>query len=200
MSAPSQPVPHSPEPPRANAITKATGRPWQQWATWLQESGADGLEHSALAELVLGELRGGSFAEVSNKEWWAQGIAISYEQFVGRRIPGQRSDGSFEATASKTVPLPRAQAWELLQQRLAERTEFLGSALSRVRTSNTDKRDYWRASCAPEAKLQLSLEAKEAQKTLVTGTSTNLISPEAREEHKQAWRRLLEEIFDARKP
>lgn len=200
MSETSKRLPHSPEPPRANAIAAATGRGWQHWAQWLQQAGADDLEHARLAEVVLAELGTEPFGQLRNKEWWAQGIAISYEQFIGRRVPGQRSDGSFEATASKTVALPRARAWARVQQQLAERDEFLGAPLSKMRTSSTDKRDYWRADCEPEVKLQLALESKDATKTLVTGTSANLVGPEVRQQHKRAWQQLLADIFTAEEP
>jgi hypothetical protein len=35
--------------------------------------------------------------------WWAQGVTIQYEQHHGMRVPGQRSDGTFAANASRTV-------------------------------------------------------------------------------------------------
>lgn len=44
-------------------------------------------------------------------------------------------------------------------------------------------------------KLQVALESKEEQKTLLTGTSTNLIGPEARQKHKKGWQRLFAENF-----
>lgn len=43
--------------------------------------------------------------------WWAQGITVAYEQARGLRMPGQRPDGSFDASASKTLSVALDALW-----------------------------------------------------------------------------------------
>ncbi|MFC0581135.1 hypothetical protein [Micrococcoides hystricis] len=184
-----------PRPSRAHAIEQATGQDWQDWISWLESADAASLEHQPMAELILAQLEAGGFQQLENKPWWAQTIAISYEQQIGRRIPGQRSDGSFEATASKTVALDRADAWDVITNNVANRTSLFGAQLADSRTSTTLKRDYWRATLVPERKIQIALESKPGGKTLVTGTSYGLVTDAERQEHKREWKELFGQLF-----
>lgn len=46
--------------------------------------------------------------------WWAQGIAIGYEQSIGRRVPGQRADGTFEVSVTRRVAFDQGSALDAL--------------------------------------------------------------------------------------
>jgi hypothetical protein len=35
--------------------------------------------------------------------WWAQGVTVGYEQARGIRSPGQRQDGTFEVSVTRTI-------------------------------------------------------------------------------------------------
>ena len=63
--------------------------------------GARDLTHHEIATNVL-ELLDGT---IDNPAWWAQSIAVTYEQAIGRRIPGQRPDGTFQMSVSKATSL-----------------------------------------------------------------------------------------------
>ena len=73
------------KPINISAIEAATNRPWQQWVQLLEEAGAGQMNHSQIAVLAL-ELMP---ADVKQKEWWAQGTAVAFEQHAGLRVPGQ---------------------------------------------------------------------------------------------------------------
>jgi hypothetical protein len=75
-------------------VLAATGRTPEEWYAVLDERGATTWGHSAIAAWVL---------EQGVDGWWAQGVTIGYEQARGLRIPGQRSDGTFAVSASRTV-------------------------------------------------------------------------------------------------
>ncbi len=77
------------------AVLAATGRHPDDWFALLDAAGATGWTHPAIARRVQDEQ--------GVTGWWAQGITIRYEQARGLRVPGQRSDGSFAVSASKTV-------------------------------------------------------------------------------------------------
>jgi hypothetical protein len=91
--APEARRPYSDEVIRAN-----TGRGWDEWFALLDGWGATERPHPEIARWL---------AETHDVDgWWAQGVTVAYEQARGRRLPGQRSDGRFSVTASKTVAVP----------------------------------------------------------------------------------------------
>jgi uncharacterized protein YndB with AHSA1/START domain len=93
VDAPGARRPYSDEVVRAN-----TGRTWDEWFALLDDWGAAERPHTEIARWVVSEHGVGG--------WWAQGVTVAYEQARGLRAPGQRRDGLFEASASKTVAVP----------------------------------------------------------------------------------------------
>ncbi|WP_062311833.1 hypothetical protein [Demequina rhizosphaerae] len=85
------------EPANADAIARATGRAWPAWVAAFEAAGGDALDHRALVAVARRDL-----GHVDNPGWWAQMTTVAYEQHLGRRAPGQRQDGSYEASASRT--------------------------------------------------------------------------------------------------
>ena len=63
--------------------------------------GAEQLSHHEIASALITELDG----KVDNLGWWAQATAVAYEQYVGRRVPGQRPDGTFQTSVSRSTSL-----------------------------------------------------------------------------------------------
>ncbi len=76
-------------------VTAATGRAPDDWYALLDAADGRTIGHTAIAAHLV---------RVGVDPWWAQGIAIGYEQSRGLRIPGQRSDGTFAVSASRQVP------------------------------------------------------------------------------------------------
>ena len=91
---------------RIEAVERATGRSWDDWLAYMATIGADTLSHHEIAAALLTELEG----KVDNLGWWAQATAVAYEQYVGRRVPGQRPDGTFQTS----VAGPRSLGMEAL--------------------------------------------------------------------------------------
>lgn len=85
-----------------DAVREATGRGRAEWFALLDRAGAVTWTHPAIASWLVG--RHGVDG------WWAQGITVGYEQARGIRQPGQRQDGTFEASVSRTVDLGTADA------------------------------------------------------------------------------------------
>lgn len=86
------------KPTNISAITKATNRPWDDWVAALDAAGAREMNHGDIAKQALKLMP----EPVEQKGWWAQGVAIAYEQHAGLRIPGQSSDGDFRTSTTKT--------------------------------------------------------------------------------------------------
>ncbi len=88
------------------ALRDATGRDRAEWFALLDQAGAATWKHPDIANWLVTAHRVDG--------WWAQGITVGYEQARGIRQPGQRQDGTFEASVSRTVDLDPADALRAL--------------------------------------------------------------------------------------
>jgi uncharacterized protein YndB with AHSA1/START domain len=77
------------------AIRKGSGKAWSEWREVLDAWGAAEKPHAEIARYLV-EAHGVD-------GWWAQGVTVGYEQVIGRRVAGERQDGTFQASASKTI-------------------------------------------------------------------------------------------------
>lgn len=80
------------------AIKTATGCTWKRWVGALDHDGAAELSHREIAKLVGDKYKIGS--------WWRQTVAVGYERIKGLRDRGQKRDGSFGASKSRTYNVP----------------------------------------------------------------------------------------------
>ena len=81
-----------------DAVHRATGRDWDEWFALLDEWGATGHEHKAIATWLR--------EEHGVPGWWAQNVTVEYERARGLRAPGSGRDGLFSVGASRTVAVP----------------------------------------------------------------------------------------------
>lgn len=152
-----------------DAISKGTARSWDDWLAWLSGIGAEDLSHAEIARRIV--------ATGDASSWWAQSITVAWEQHIGRRRPGQRASGTFEVSATRTVPGETAALFEKLLARLSGVRAFGDVAIDgEPRTSVTPKRSYWRAKLADGTALQFSLEQKTPDRVLVAITHEKLAS------------------------
>lgn len=85
-------------------VRRATGRSRDEWFALLDAWGAPGRPYPETAEWLTGVHGIGA--------WWAQKLIVEYQQTRGLRAPGVRPDGTFTATASKTLAVPTERAFE----------------------------------------------------------------------------------------
>ena len=88
------------------SVRRATGRGREEWFALLDAENAADWSHTDIAAWLV-DMHGVD-------GWWAQGVTVSYEQARGLREPGQRRDGSFEASASKTLYVTPNNLWPYL--------------------------------------------------------------------------------------
>jgi len=103
------------KPANTEKLLDATGTAWPDWITWLDAKKAFDLPHSEIARLITGAGKADG--------WWAQTITVAYEQHIGRRLPGQRADGLFNASVSRTLTGAAEelfQAWLVLMERVTD--------------------------------------------------------------------------------
>lgn len=98
------------------ALVEATGASYAHWLAQLDAAGAVPAEgapwsHTRIAAWLVDEGVDG---------WWAQHVTVVYEQERGLRAPGQRADGTFSATASRTLDEPVADAVRRVVPRVAD--------------------------------------------------------------------------------
>jgi uncharacterized protein YndB with AHSA1/START domain len=80
------------------AIKAGTGCTWERWVKALDSHGAQAWPHRRIAEFVRSTYKVG--------DWWCQTVTVGYERIKGLRAIGQRRDGAFEASKSRTFPVP----------------------------------------------------------------------------------------------
>ena len=82
------------------SIEKALGEPWADTRARLEAAGGASASHKELADALYPQFDG----RVDNHGWWVQGAVVAYEQEIGRLVPGQRADGTFDVAVSRTIP------------------------------------------------------------------------------------------------
>jgi hypothetical protein len=84
-----------------DALRAATGKGWSEWLAMLDAAGAatKGLDHDRLIDLAMRSLP-------ETAGWWAQMVSVGYERARGLREKHESCNGEFQATLSKTFPVP----------------------------------------------------------------------------------------------
>ncbi|WP_420750714.1 hypothetical protein [Rhodococcus sp. O3] len=179
-------------PANITAIERSTSRPWEQWVRRLDELGAAELAHRDIAPHVQREL---DSLGVANAGWWAQSVTVAYEQHIGRRVPGQQSDGTFSAAASRTVdgsPDDALAAWTALiggRTRLADR-DLAGDPT----TSTTPKWRYWRCTLDDGTRVEVTIGESGPGRSRIAVAHNRLPSPDSVDDAKAFWKSLLAEL------
>lgn len=78
------------------------GRDHETWRALLISSGALTWDHPSTARWLIDEQ--------GVDPWWAQGITVDFEQACKGRLPGQRADGTFSVSITRTMPGDRLAA------------------------------------------------------------------------------------------
>lgn len=178
------------KPSNLSGIEAATGRTWIDWVTLLDAVGGRTTEHQGIAEFVRKELAG----TLDNAPWWGQNVAVAYEQYIGRRSPGQRNDGSYETSVTKTIAGSRENVFALWNEAYARAGEFAGLTTQNLRTSATPIRSYWRCELSDGSRVSVSVEQKDSGKSMIAVTHSALASGQAKEEWRAFWKDRLEKL------
>lgn len=174
------------------AIERSTGRPWAEWVAIFESQGARAMTHAEISRIA----RAAVPEDLQNPDWWAQGIAIAFEQHAGLRVPGQSSTGSFRVSASRTLAADRDEAVEAWASGPGgAATEHLGHGLAgEARRSRTEKRTFWRARLEGAGKVEVSAVAKDEDRIILAISHDDLPDGERIEEWRAHWKALLAEL------
>ena len=116
---------------RSDASLKAaTGCTWERWVKALDRADAHTWSHRDIAKYVRERYKVDG--------WWAQSVTVGYERIKGLRAIGQRRDGSFEATKSRTFAAPLTRLYRAFADR-ASRERWLPGVDLVIRTATRGK-------------------------------------------------------------
>lgn len=177
----------SAEMPQSDAtVAKATGKSWDEWRTLLDEWGAAGKSHTEIAKFLVDEHK--------IDGWWAQGVTVGYERLIGRREAGQRNDGTFSASVSKTINTSAERVHAAFADD-DQRNQWLEEGAVSFRTASAPKSvrfDDLEAGVI----IAVFLTAKGHEKTSLQVQAEKLASKEAGEAWKSAWKPRLAKLAD----
>lgn len=178
------------KPSSIETIETATGIAWEQWVRLIDSWGGRELSHTDIAGKVYKELEG----KVESAGWWSQGVTVAYEQHIGRRVPGQRIDGSFEFSISKTFDASKEATFDTVVDKMEGVSDFRGVALSNTRTSITPVRSYWKCDLADGTKLTYAVEERSEGKATLVVTHAQLPDETSRDMWRDYWKDFITRI------
>lgn len=176
-SEPSLPEEHEKLAGMSDAAVRAkTGRDWAGWVRALDAIDAAEMAHRDIA-LHLHEAH-------DLPGWWAQMVTVGYERIRGLREVGQRRDGDYEISKSKTIAVPVNELYGAFADE-RRREAWLGPVELEVRTATTDRsmRITWEDGTFVDAYFTAKGDAKSA----VSVQHRKLPDAETGEELKEYW-------------
>ncbi len=168
---------------RIEPIERATNRSWDEWLQYMDSIDARNLSHYDIASHLLVELDG----VVDNIGWWAQSISVAYEQYIGRRIPGQQSDGTFQTSVSKSTKLGMQELMDKWEKFAAADEEVLSLTAREVKVSGTEKRITWRTKAHDGSDIRITSEPKKDGTAAIVAMQMGLQTLELNNEAREKW-------------
>jgi hypothetical protein len=167
-----------------SVIKEKTGCNWERWVKSLDYHGASKMPHGEIAALVKKTYKVG--------DWWSQTVTVGYERIKGLRAKGQRRDGTFEASKSRTFDVPVKTLFDAWADDLTRR-RWLNGASVRIRTATEPKsmRLDWNKSI-----VAVGFAPKGSSKSSVAIQHTKLPDRETANELKGYWASRLDALGD----
>jgi len=180
------------------AVKRATGKEWDEWFEILDEWEAVKRSHKEIAQYL--------HNEHSTDPWWAQTVAVRYEQERGLRVLGERSDGTFQVSVSRTISASDEQIYdaftseEILPRWFGDRASIDLREGGRYDMDGGDVGEYRRlvypkrirmtwenAKAYPNTVVEIAITPKSTEKSSVTIQHMKLPSEKAREDMREGW-------------
>ena len=161
------------------AIKEKTGHPWGYWVRELDGHGADKMSHSDIARLVSGTYKVG--------DWWTQMLTVGYERIKGLRERGQRRDGTFEASKSRTYSVPVGTLYDAWLDASVRRRWLKASVRVRAATAPKSMRLGW----IDGSIVAVGFASKGSGKSSVAVQHTKLPDRATADRVKKEWSELL---------
>jgi hypothetical protein len=157
-------------------MVRKTGHPWAEWVRLLDADGAASMTHRDVARMV--------HEKHGVDGWWAQTVTVGYERLTGQRQRGQRMDGAFEVSKSKTFDVPVEQLFDACVDDRA-RARWIKGVATKVRTATNAK--SMRLQWPDGAIVAFWFQAKGNERSTLALAHTKLTSKAAAEHAKTEW-------------
>jgi hypothetical protein len=164
-------------------IKAKTGCNWERWVYALDRRGADKMSHGDIATLVNEKYKVDG--------WWSQTVTVGYERIKGLRARGQRRDGSYEATKSRTFNVPVTKLFDAWLDPAVRRSWLDGESV-KVRTATAPK--SMRLDWSEGGIIAVGFMPKGKSKSSVALAHTKLPDKESAERLKAYWSERLEAL------
>ena len=167
------------------SIKAKTGCNWERWVKSLDRWGADKKSHREIVDMVSKTWK--------IDGWWSQTVTVGYERIKGLRARGQRRDGSYEATKSRTFDVPVATLFDAWADK-GIRDRWLRDNNVKVRTATAPK--SIRLGLADGSILAVGFLPKGKAKSSVAVSQNKLPDKETANRLKQYWSEQLDALGD----
>ena len=155
-------------------IAKRTGRSWAEWVRVLDRERAADKPHREIALFV---------SSLGTPDWWTQTVTVGYEQIKGLREKGQRRDGGYEASKSRTFNVPVQTLFDAFAKPRT-RKRWLEPTFT-IRSTAPPKR--MRVTCTDSTVIQVGFFGKGPAKSAVAVQHQKLPDRSAVDATKKAW-------------
>jgi uncharacterized protein YndB with AHSA1/START domain len=165
------------------AVKAATGCTWKAWVDALDYVNAHTWPHREIAEYV--------HEKFKVQDWWTQTVTVGYERIRGLREIGQRRSGSYEATKSRTFPVPVVRLYAAFAQ-ARPRARWLPGLKLKVRkaTPHRSVRITWQ----DDTSVEIWLTAKGEGKSNAQVAHRKLPNRESADRAKAFWSERLDAL------
>jgi hypothetical protein len=167
-------------------IKEKTGCTWERWVKSLDHHGAEQMSHRDIAMLVSEKYKVPS--------WWTQTVTVGYERIKGLRARGQRRDGTYEASKSRTFNVPVTKLFDAWKDANI-RKRWLDEAGVKVRTATSPK--SMRLGWGDGTIIAVGFYPKGKTKSSVAVQHTKLPDRETANRLKQYWSERFDALSDA---
>jgi hypothetical protein len=164
-------------------IKKNTGCTWERWVKALDSVEAYTWPHREIAAYV--------HTTYKTPGWWAQTVTVGYERIKGLRVIGQRRSGAFEASKSKTFPVPLARLYRAFRDARV-RARWLPGVKLAVRSATPEK--YMRITWPDQTSVAVGFLSKGRDKSQVAIAHEKLPDQATATQSKQYWAERLDRL------
>jgi hypothetical protein len=164
-------------------IKEKTGCAWEKWVKSLDYHGAEKMSHREIAELVSEKYKVPS--------WWTQTVTVGYERIKGLRARGQRRDGTYEATKSRTFNVSIDKLFDAWAD-ARSRNRWLTDAKVKVRSATKPK--YLRLDWKGNTIIAVGFISKGEKKSSVAVQHAKLADKETADRLKKYWSDQLDNL------
>ena len=164
-------------------VKERTGCSWKRWVGALDALGAERMSHRDIAALVNTKYR--------IDGWWAQAVTVGYERIKGLRARGQRRDGTYEASKSRTFDVPVTALFDAWMD-ASVRRRWLNDASVKVRTATAPR--SMRLGWTDGSIIAVGFTGKGRSRSSVALQHTKLPDRETADRLKQYWSERLDAL------